>query len=100
MARFIVPAGAADFGWTVYTPLSTAPWITGLIVGGLGTILGAVKMITTVACIRAPGTVMFRMPIFTWNIFVTSTGFTVRFRLSPAAVNTGTPTQFNKDATI
>src|SRR5208337_901841 len=77
----ITPGGAADFGWTFYTPLSDAIhspgvggdlWIVGIIVAGLGTILGAVNMITTVVCMRAPGMTMFRMPIFTWNILVTS----------------------------
>ena len=81
IAGFITPGGAADFGWTAYTPLSNAIhspgagpdlWILGLIVGGLGTILGAVNMITTVVCMRAPGMTMFRMPIFTWNTLVTS----------------------------
>ena len=47
-------------------------WILGIAVGGLGTILGAVNMITTVVCMRCLGMTMFRMPIFTWNIFVTS----------------------------
>ena len=42
------------------------------VLAGLGTILGAVNMITTVVCLRAPGMTMFRMPIFTWNILVTS----------------------------
>ena len=80
-AGFITPNGAADFGWTAYTPLSDAIhspgaggdlWIMGLAVGGLGTILGAVNMITTVVCMRAPGMTMFRMPVFTWNILLTS----------------------------
>jgi cytochrome c oxidase subunit 1 len=44
----------------------------GLAVAGLGTILGGVNMITTVITLRCPGMTMFRMPIFTWNIFVTS----------------------------
>ncbi|GAA3645100.1 hypothetical protein GCM10022267_34810 [Lentzea roselyniae] len=62
VSSFMTPAGAADFGWTAYTPLSSAThspgiggdlWISGLVVGGLGTILGAVNMITTiVACAR------------------------------------------------
>ncbi|MGB5149969.1 MAG: cbb3-type cytochrome c oxidase subunit I, partial [Mycobacterium sp.] len=64
MGGFITPGGAADFGWTAYSPLSDAIhspgvggdlWIMGLAVGGLGTILGAVNMITTVVCMRAPG---------------------------------------------
>ncbi|HEV8568029.1 MAG TPA: cytochrome c oxidase subunit I [Actinoplanes sp.] len=81
VAGFITPGGAADFGWTGYTPLSTAVnspgvggnmWIVGLALSGLGTILGGVNMITTILTLRAPGMTMFRMPIFTWNILVTS----------------------------
>src|SRR4051812_35255472 len=44
----------------------------GLYLTGLGTILGAVNFITTIVCMRAPGMTMFRMPIFTWNILLTS----------------------------
>ncbi|GAB1640709.1 cytochrome c oxidase subunit I [Krasilnikovia sp. MM14-A1259] len=78
---FLTPGGAADFGWTAYTPLSDAlnspgvggnMWAFGLVLSGLGTILGAVNMITTILTLRAPGMTMFRMPILTWNILVTS----------------------------
>ncbi|WP_089245951.1 cytochrome c oxidase subunit I [Asanoa hainanensis] len=78
---FLTPSGAADFGWFAYTPLSDVEnspgigpnmWVIGLIISGLGTILGAVNMITTVVTLRAPGMTMFRMPIFTWNILITS----------------------------
>jgi cytochrome c oxidase subunit 1 len=95
IAGFITPGGAADFGWTGYTPLSTAQhsagaggdlWIMGLILGGLGTILGAVNMITTVVCMRAPGMTMFRMPIFTWNILATSILALLAFPLLTAAL--------------
>jgi cytochrome c oxidase subunit 1 len=95
LAGFIVPGGAADFGWTAYTPLSDAMhspgaggdlWILGLAVGGLGTILGGVNMITTVVCMRCPGMTMFRMPIFTWNIFVTSIMVLLIFPLLTAAL--------------
>ena len=81
MAGFIAPGGAADFGWYAYAPLTDATnspgvgadlWFVGLAVSGLGTILGGVNMITTVITLRAPGMTMFRMPIFTWNILVTS----------------------------
>jgi cytochrome c oxidase subunit 1 len=80
-AGFITPGGAADFGWTAYTPLSDVlhspgvganMWVLGLAISGLGTILGAVNMITTILTLRAPGMTMFRMPIMTWNILVTS----------------------------
>ncbi|MBD0023163.1 cytochrome c oxidase subunit I [Gordonia pseudamarae] len=95
LGGFLTPGGAADFGWTAYTPLTDAVhspgvgadlWIMGLGVGGLGTILGAVNMITTVVCLRAPGMTMFRMPIFTWNILVTSVLILLVFPLLTAAL--------------
>ena len=61
-------------------------WIMGIAVAGLGTILGAVNMITTVVCMRAPGMTMFRMPIFTWNILVTSILVLIAFPLLTAAL--------------
>ncbi|OZF41773.1 cytochrome ubiquinol oxidase subunit I, partial [Rhodococcus sp. 14-2470-1b] len=94
-AGFISPGGAADFGWTAYTPLSSAVyspgigsdlWIVGLLIAGLGTILGGVNMVTTVVCLRAPGMTMFRMPIFTWNILVTSILILLAFPLLTAAL--------------
>ena len=81
VAGFLTPEGAADFGWFAYMPLSDSIhssnigadlWITGLLVSGLGTILGAVNFITTIITLRAPGMTMFRLPIFTWNILITS----------------------------
>ncbi|MGE5635454.1 MAG: cytochrome c oxidase subunit I, partial [Nocardioidaceae bacterium] len=47
-------------------------WIMGLALSGLASILGTVNFITTIITLRAPGMTMFRMPIFTWNVFVTS----------------------------
>jgi cytochrome c oxidase subunit I len=80
-AGFLTPQGAAAFGWFAYSPLSSETyspglggnlWVFGLAMTGFGTILGAVNFITTIICMRAPGMTMFRMPIFTWNILVTS----------------------------
>jgi len=80
-AGFLTPGGAASFGWTAYAPLSNhtySPgigadlWIVGLAIGGLGTILGGVNFVTTIFTMRAPGMTMFRMPIFTWNVLLTS----------------------------
>ena len=80
-AGFLTPQGAAAFGWFAYAPLSDTSyspglggdlWVFGLALGGFGTILGAVNFITTIICLRAPGMTMFRMPIFTWTILVTS----------------------------
>jgi cytochrome c oxidase subunit I len=92
---FLTPSGAADFGWTAYTPLSDGAnspgpggnmWVVGLTISGLGTILGAVNMITTILTLRAPGMTMFRMPIMTWNILVTSLLVVLAFPFLAAAL--------------
>ena len=43
-------------------------------------------MITTVITLRAPGMTMFRMPIFTWNILVTSLLVLLAFPILTAAL--------------
>src|SRR5215207_4723522 len=94
-AGFLSPSGAASFGWFAYAPLNDAVnspgvghdlWIMGLYMAGLGTILGAVNFTTTILCMRAPGMTMFRMPIFTWNILVTSFLVLVAFPILAAAL--------------
>ncbi|MEU6578583.1 cytochrome c oxidase subunit I [Streptomyces sp. NPDC046805] len=81
VSGFVVPGGAASFGWFAYAPLNSAYyspgaggdlWVMGLVVTGVSTTLGAVNFITTILCLRAPGMTMFRMPIFTWNVLFTS----------------------------
>jgi cytochrome c oxidase subunit 1 len=81
LSGFLTPGGAADFGWTGYSPLSSGArspgvgadlWTMGLWMAGLGTILGAVNFVTTIITLRAPGMTMFRLPIFTWNTLFTS----------------------------
>jgi cytochrome c oxidase subunit 1 len=94
-ASFVSPGGAASFGWTGYTPLSSAlrtpgvggdMWIMGLALSGFGTILGGVNFITTIVGMRAPGMTMFRMPIFTWNVFLTSLLVLMAFPVLAAAL--------------
>jgi cytochrome c oxidase subunit 1 len=94
VSSFLTPSGAADFGWFAYAPLNDiihSPyigadlWIIGLITSGLGTILGAVNFITTILTLRAPGMTMFRMPIFTWNMLVTSILVLIAFPVLTAA---------------
>ena len=58
----------------------------GLWMAGLGTILGAVNFITTIITMRAPGMTMFRMPIFTWNILVTSLLVLIAFPILAGAL--------------
>ena len=81
LAGFLTPGGAADFGWTMYMPLADSihspgagsdMWIIGVGATGIGTVLSAINMITTMLTMRAPGMTLFRMPIFCWNIFVAS----------------------------
>jgi len=92
---FLTPQGSASFGWFAYTPLSTQTfspglgsnmWVFGLALGGFATILGAVNFITTIITMRAPGMTMFRMPIFTWNIMVTSILVILVFPILAAAL--------------
>ncbi len=92
---FLVPGGAADFGWYAYSPLTSIAnspgvgadmWVMGLWMAGLGTILGAVNFVTTIFCMRAPGMTMFRMPIFTWNILVTSLLVLIAFPILAGAL--------------
>ncbi|MGP3912447.1 aa3-type cytochrome oxidase subunit I [Nonomuraea sp. 10N515B] len=95
LAGFFTPGGAADFGWFAYTPLSSSIyssqvggdlWIMGLVLSGLGTILGAVNFITTIIGMRAPGMTMFRVPIFTWNVLLTSVMVLLAFPVLAAAL--------------
>ncbi|MGV9374346.1 aa3-type cytochrome oxidase subunit I [Nonomuraea sp. NPDC003707] len=95
VAGFFTPGGAADFGWFAYTPLSTALyspqiggdlWIMGLALSGLGTILGSVNFITTIIGMRAPGMTMFRVPLFTWTVLLTSMMVLMAFPVLAAAL--------------
>ncbi|MET9609368.1 cytochrome c oxidase subunit I [Streptomyces sp. NPDC006512] len=95
VGSLLTPQGAADFGWTAYTPLSNIQrtpsiggdmWIMGLALSGFGTILGAVNFVTTIICMRGPGMTMFRMPIFTWNVLLTSVLVLFAFPVLAAAL--------------
>ncbi|HBX80361.1 MAG: cytochrome c oxidase subunit I [Propionibacteriaceae bacterium] len=92
---FLTPGGAASFGWFAYVPLSDAInspgvggdlWLMGLYMLGLSSILGAVNFITTIVTMRAPGMTMFRMPIFSWNILVTSIMILIAFPILAAGL--------------
>jgi cytochrome c oxidase subunit 1 len=94
VAGFVTPDGAADFGWFAYAPLNSSfyspgigadLWIFGLALSGLGTILGAVNLVTTILTLRAPGMTMFRMPIFCWNMLIVGILVLVAFPVFAAA---------------
>ncbi|WP_433412012.1 aa3-type cytochrome oxidase subunit I [Microtetraspora malaysiensis] len=95
LAGFGTAQGAAAYGWTGYAPLSLAQyspstgadlWIMGLALSGLGTILGSVNFVTTIIGLRAPGMTLFRMPIFTWNVLLTSLMVLLAFPVLAAAL--------------
>ncbi|CAN5647223.1 cytochrome c oxidase subunit I [soil metagenome] len=94
LSGFLTADGAADFGWTGYTPLSSivrspSPgadlWLLAIVLTGLSGVLTAVNIVATVISMRAPGMTMFRMPIFTWNMLVTSILVLIAFPVLTAA---------------
>ncbi len=94
IAGFLTPQGAAAFGWFAYQPLANASfspgaggnlWMLGLGMSGFGTILGAVNFITTIITMRAPGMTMWRLPIFSWNVLITSILVLMAFPVLAAA---------------
>jgi cytochrome c oxidase subunit I len=95
VSGFLTANGAADFTWIAYAPLSEAVhtpgpgadlWIIGVGLAGIGTVLAAVNLITTVVCLRAPAMTMFRLPIFVWNMLVTSVLVLMAFPVLTAAL--------------
>jgi cytochrome c oxidase subunit 1 len=83
LSSFFVIGGAANAGWTGYTPLSTNDvysgvktgqqlWALSLTILGFSSLAGSVNYITTIVNMRAPGMTWFRMPLSTWSLFITS----------------------------
>jgi cytochrome c oxidase subunit 1 len=95
VSGFLTSSGAANFGWFAYAPLtesirSPGPgadlWILGVGLTGLSGIFTGINLVTTVFSLRAPGMVMFRLPIFTWNMVVTSFLVLLTFPVLTAAL--------------
>lgn len=86
MLSFFLPTGAAQTGWTNYSPLATTTsyivkntWLTGqtwwlaaMVFVISSSLLGSVNFITTLLNLRARGLTFFRMPFFCWAMLVTS----------------------------
>jgi cytochrome o ubiquinol oxidase subunit 1 len=71
----------ARTGWLAYPPLSELQFSPGvgvdyyiwaLQISGLGTLLAAINMITTILKMRAPGMTLMKMPVFTWTSLCTN----------------------------
>jgi cytochrome c oxidase subunit 1 len=78
LASFLAPGGAANSGWTSYTPLSNIAtqgqtwWLSGMLCLIFSSLLGSVNFITTIVQLRAPGLTWLRLPFFVWAQFVTA----------------------------
>jgi len=78
LGSFFLPGGAAQSGWTSYSPLANiAPmgqtaWLLGMVLLITSSLLGAVNFITTIIQLRAKGLTFFRLPFFVWAQFVTA----------------------------
>ncbi|MBL9139646.1 MAG: cbb3-type cytochrome c oxidase subunit I [Verrucomicrobiales bacterium] len=79
LVSFFIPGGAAQGGWTSYSPLATMIptngqtwWIIAMVLIITSSLLGSVNFIATVIQLRAPGMTWMRMPFFTWAQFVTA----------------------------
>jgi len=76
---FFIPGGAAQAGWTSYSPLATiiptdgqTYWLIGMILLITSSLLGAVNFLVTIINLRAPGLTWMRLPFFVWAQFITA----------------------------
>ncbi len=78
LASFFVPGGAAQAGWTSYTPLANIAgtgqtwWLFGMVFLITSSLLGAINFITTIIQLRVKGLTFMRFPFFVWAQFVTA----------------------------
>jgi cytochrome c oxidase subunit 1 len=89
LASFFIPGGAAQSGWTSYSPAGDVGdqpptvkpiWLVGMVLLITSSLLGAVNFIATIIQLRAPGMTWMRLPFFTWAQFVTGFSCCWRFR--------------------
>jgi cytochrome c oxidase subunit I len=68
-----------DVGWFAYAPLtsqtfsrghSTDFWILAILISGIGSIGGAVNIMSSILCLRCPGMKLDKMPLLAWMYLV------------------------------
>ena len=95
LASFFLDTGAAQSGWTNYSPLagiqqSGAPnqwftgqtwWLLAMVFLISSSLLGSVNFVTTIINLRAKGMTWMRLPFFVWAMLVT--GFLLLLAFPP-----------------
>jgi len=75
-----IAGGAPAAGWFSYAPLSEKAYSTsngvdyyalGLFALGIGSIIAAINLISTIVLFRAPGLTIRRLPLFVWMVLIT-----------------------------
>jgi cytochrome c oxidase subunit 1 len=86
MMSFFMPSGAAQSGWTNYSPLASTTqmdvkdvffsgqtqWLLAMVFLISSSLLGSVNIITTIVNLRCKGLTWMRMPFFVWGMLVTA----------------------------
>ncbi|MBA3552303.1 MAG: cytochrome c oxidase subunit I [Actinobacteria bacterium] len=88
LLSFFASGGASAAGWTAYYPLSGPQgspgpgvdlWIMGVLLASASSVMTAVNLMVTAFLLRAPGMTMWRLPLFVWNMIITSLMILVSF---------------------
>jgi cytochrome c oxidase subunit I len=86
--------GAPDAGWFAYAPMTEAQfspshgmdfWAIGMVLAGVSSTVGAINLIVTILNLRVPSMTLFKMPLFAWQVLVTS--FLIIFALPSLTVD-------------
>jgi cytochrome c oxidase subunit 1 len=98
LISFFLPSGAAQSGWTNYSPLAgvnhaaepwifwngQSQWLLGMALLITSSLLGAINFLATIINLRARGLGWMRLPFFVWGMFVT--GFLLLLAFPPLEV--------------
>ncbi len=80
----MVSLGKGEFsqtGWSGYAPLAEKQfspgtgvdyWIWAFQIAGIGSLMTGINFMVTILCMRAPGMMLMRMPIFVWTTLFTN----------------------------
>ncbi len=73
--------GAPDKGWFAYAPMTQKAfspgmrmdfWGLGILLLAISSTVGSINLITTIFQLRAPGMSITKMPMYVWNMLITS----------------------------